>query len=179
MNDIAFSGDGEPTSFSNFDTIVADVAAVKVRRGLGSVKLVLITNASLLHRPRVRQALETLDRHQGEIWAKLDAGTESYYRRISRAAIPLERILRNLGAAARVRPLVIQSLFLRQNGAGPPPSEIAAYADRLREHPRPGRPDRARSSLHGRPPPRGRRCPGPLPSRARRHRGHDPALVLV
>ena len=48
------------------------------------VKLVVITNATLFHRPRVIEALRFLDDHNGEIWAKLEAGTESYYRQIER-----------------------------------------------------------------------------------------------
>jgi wyosine [tRNA(Phe)-imidazoG37] synthetase (radical SAM superfamily) len=131
LNDIAFSGDGEPTSFRNIDTIVDRVAGLKRTKGLDAVKLVMITNASLFHRPAVRRALATLDANQGEIWAKLDAGTEGYYRRVERTPIPFRRILDNLLAAARVRPLVIQSLFLTIDGAGPPDPEIAAYCDRL------------------------------------------------
>src|SRR4051812_33035522 len=57
LNDLAFSGDGEPTTFVNLDEIVGEVAATKRRRGLDAVKLVLITNASMFHRPRVREAL--------------------------------------------------------------------------------------------------------------------------
>ena len=74
LNDIAFSGDGEPTTFRNIDAIVGDAAEIKRRRGLDTVKMVLITNASMFHRPAVKKALETLDANQGEIWAKLDAG---------------------------------------------------------------------------------------------------------
>jgi wyosine [tRNA(Phe)-imidazoG37] synthetase (radical SAM superfamily) len=133
LNDIAFSGDGEPTTFRNIDRIVAAVAAIKERRGLAAVKLVIITNASMFHRPNVRAALEILDRNQGEIWAKLDAGTEEYYHLIERTRIPFARILTNLRDAARVRPLVIQSLFLRLEGVGPPPEEIAAFCARLNE----------------------------------------------
>jgi wyosine [tRNA(Phe)-imidazoG37] synthetase (radical SAM superfamily) len=133
LNDLAFSGDGEPTTFRNIDRIVSAVAAIKGRRGLASVKLVLITNASMFHRPKVREALRVLDENQGEIWAKLDAGTEAYYRLIERTTIPFERILTNLHDAAQVRPLVIQSLFLRVAGTGPPKTEIAAYCDRLNE----------------------------------------------
>ena len=80
LNDIAFSGDGEPTTFRNIPRIVADVADLKRRRGLDHVKLVMITNASMFHRPNVRQALATLDANNGEVWAKLDAGTEDYYQ---------------------------------------------------------------------------------------------------
>ena len=133
LNDMAFSGDGEPTTFRNIDRIVADVAGLKRERGLDAVKLVLITNASMFHRPTVERALATFDANNGEIWAKLDAGTEPYYRLIERTTIPFARILTNLNAAARVRPLIIQSLFMRLEGQGPAPEEIAAYCERLRE----------------------------------------------
>jgi wyosine [tRNA(Phe)-imidazoG37] synthetase (radical SAM superfamily) len=133
LNDIAFSGDGEPTTFRNIATIVAEVAAIKRRRGLDAAKLVMITNASMFHRPGVARALATIDANNGEIWAKLDAGTDDYYHTIDRTTIPFPRILTNLRDAARVRPLVIQSLFMRVDGAGPSAAEIAAYCDRLRE----------------------------------------------
>jgi wyosine [tRNA(Phe)-imidazoG37] synthetase (radical SAM superfamily) len=131
LNDIAFSGDGEPTTFRNIDRIVADVAAVKRRRGLDSVKMVLITNASMFHRPNVKEALAILDRNRGEVWAKLDAGTDAYYHLVDRTPIPFSRILANIRDAARLRPMVIQSLFMRVEGLGPPPEEITAYCDRL------------------------------------------------
>jgi wyosine [tRNA(Phe)-imidazoG37] synthetase (radical SAM superfamily) len=133
LNDIAFSGDGEPTTYRNINQIVADVAAIKRRRGLDAVKMVLITNASMFQRPNVQEALAILDRNRGEIWAKLDAGTEAYYQRVDRTTIPFRRILTNLQDAARVRPLVIQSLFMRVDGVGPSPGEIAAFCDRLNE----------------------------------------------
>lgn len=133
LNDIAFSGDGEPTTFRNFDQIVEDVAACKRARGLDAVKMVLITNASMFHRAHVRRGLAILDANQGEVWAKLDAGTAAYYHRVDRTSIPFDRILANITEAARTRPLVIQSLFLRIDGQGPDPDEIAAYTGRLRE----------------------------------------------
>lgn len=133
LNDIAFSGDGEPTTFRNIPSIVADVAAIKARRGLDGVKLVMITNASMFHRPAVKEALATLDANNGEVWAKLDAGTEPYFQLVDRTTIPFERVLANLHAAALVRPLVIQSLFMKVNGAGPSTDEVSAYCDRLAE----------------------------------------------
>ena len=133
LNDIAFSGDGEPTACPDFDRAVNVCADVRRRRKLDDVKLVLITNATLFHQPRVRQALKTLDANNGEIWAKLDAGTEDYYRLVDRSAVPWQRILDNLREAAIVRPIVVQSLFLRIHGEPPSPAELAAYCDRLRE----------------------------------------------
>ncbi len=133
LNDIAFSGDGEPTTYRNFDQIVADVAALKQRHGLDDVKMVLITNASMFHRPACREALRILDANNGEIWAKLDAGTPEYYQLIERTKIPFERILENITEAARERPLVLQSLFMRVAGDGPPPGEIDAYCGRIND----------------------------------------------
>ena len=67
LNDIAFSGDGEPTTCLDFLPIVEAVAEIKMRRGLETVKLVLITNASRFHHPPVAQALAALDANHGEI----------------------------------------------------------------------------------------------------------------
>jgi wyosine [tRNA(Phe)-imidazoG37] synthetase (radical SAM superfamily) len=133
LNDLAFSGDGEPTTHRNFDEVVGRVAELKAARGLDDVKLVLISNASMFHRPHVERGLAVLDANNGEIWAKLDAGTEAYYDLVERTTIPFRRILDNITAAARARPLVIQSLFMRVHGDPPPPEEIEAFCDRLNE----------------------------------------------
>ena len=133
LRDIAFSGDGEPTVHENFDAVVAACADVKRQHGLAEVKMVLITNASLLDRPHVRRGLEILDANAGEIWAKLDCGTDEHYRRVARTAVPFEQILENITTAAKARPLVIQSLFMRLDGRPPADAELAAYCDRLSE----------------------------------------------
>jgi len=133
LNDIAFSGDGEPTTFRNFDEIIARAAELKARLELPAVKLVLITNASMFHRPAVQRGLALLDAHQGEIWAKLDAGTDEYFQRVERTKIPFRQVLNNILDAARVRLLVLQSLFLRIDGEPPERAEIDAYIARLNE----------------------------------------------
>ncbi len=133
LNDVALSGNGEPTARPEFAPVMDLCADVFARRKLDGVKLVLITNASLLHRPGVRRGLEQLDAIGGEIWAKLDAGTEAYYRQVARAHVPFGRILENLREAAQARPIVIQSLWMRIHGQPPPPSEQQAYRDRLSE----------------------------------------------
>jgi wyosine [tRNA(Phe)-imidazoG37] synthetase (radical SAM superfamily) len=133
LNDIAFSGDGEPTTYRNFDEIIAACAALKVRLGLAGVKMVLISNASMFHREHVQRGLAILDAHQGEIWAKLETGTDGYYQLVERTPIPFRQILENITSAARVRPLVVQSLFMRIHGQEPPPDELLAFCDRLNE----------------------------------------------
>jgi len=133
LNDIAFSGDGEPTTYKNFDEIIAACANLKRSRGLDDVKMVLITNASMFHRPHVERGLEILDANNGEIWAKLEAGTEEYFKLVDRTPIAFRQILDNITAAARVRPVVIQALFMRVAGEPPSAVELEAFCDRLGE----------------------------------------------
>jgi len=133
LNDIAFSGDGEPTTYKNFDEIIGRVAQFKRARGLDDVKMVLITNATMFHRPPVVRGLAILDHNNGEVWAKLDAGTEPYYKLVDRTVIPFQRVLDNILAASKLRPLVLQSLFMRVNGEAPPADEIDAYVRRIND----------------------------------------------
>ena len=132
LNDIAFSGDGEPTTAREFPEAVARIARLKAERGLDEVKLVLITDSSRLQAPEVLAGLATLMAHQGEVWAKLDAGTERHYQAIDRSRIPFGRILENLTATALRWPITIQTLFLEWQGAGPGDEEVDAYTRRLR-----------------------------------------------
>ena len=67
------------------------------------------------------------------MWAKLDAGTEVYFKLINRTKIPFTKILRNIKMTAKARPVVIQSLFLKIKDAGPSADEIDAYCQRLRD----------------------------------------------
>jgi wyosine [tRNA(Phe)-imidazoG37] synthetase (radical SAM superfamily) len=133
LNDVAFSGDGEPTTYRNFDELMSACAAIKQKHGLDDVKMVLITNASMFHRPHVQRGLQILDENNGEIWAKLEAGTADYFKLVDRTPIPFQQILDNITAAARVRPLVIQSLFMRVAGEPPSAAELDAFCDRLNE----------------------------------------------
>ncbi|MCA9041497.1 MAG: radical SAM protein [Planctomycetaceae bacterium] len=133
LNDVAFSGDGEPTTYKNFDELMQLVADLKNKHELDAVKMVLITNASMFHRPVVQRGLDILDQNNGEIWAKLDAGTDEYYQLIDRSKIKFQQVLANITTAAQTRPIVIQSLFMNVHAEPPTASEIDAYCDRLDE----------------------------------------------
>jgi wyosine [tRNA(Phe)-imidazoG37] synthetase (radical SAM superfamily) len=132
LNDIAFSGDGEPTTLREFPRVVERLAALKRRKGLDSVKLVLITDSSRLQAPEIVEGLAILMANQGEIWAKLDAGTETYYREVNRSKVPFTRILENLAATAAQWPITIQTLFLKWQGQGPSQGEVEAYLQCLK-----------------------------------------------
>ena len=132
LNDVAFSGDGEPTSYPGFGAACRLAAELIAWHG-APAKVVVITNATLLDRPAVREALAFLDTVPSQVWAKLDAGTEDYYRLIERTKVPLGRVLDNLLITGQARPIVIQSMFLRYRGEAPSTAEIDAYLGRLRD----------------------------------------------
>lgn len=159
LSDIALSGDAEPTTFTNFYEVVEEVIRVKqfvipANAGIqsfsksldshlhgndkskgfsDSIKFVLITNASCLNRLRVQAAIDLMYRYNGEVWAKLDAGSENYFNEISRSHIQLHDIVRNIIMTARKHPLIIQSCFNRISGTLPPHDEINLYCRRLNE----------------------------------------------
>ncbi len=124
--DIAFAGDGEPTTPRAFPAAARAVRTERDRRGL-EFPLRLITNATMFHRAGVRKALADFD----ELWCKLDAGTEAYFQKVDGTRLPFARILDNLLLVARERKVVVQSLFLTFDGKGPDEAEIAAYCGRL------------------------------------------------
>ena len=133
LKDIAFSGDGEPTLSPQFAETVRLVADVRKELCAESVKIVLITNASTLHLVPVRSALDFMLQNNGEIWAKLDAGTQEFYRTVSRSNVPFQTICTNLTNFTQDFPVVIQTCFLSMHGQRPSVEEIRCYAERLKK----------------------------------------------
>ncbi len=131
LRDFAFSGDGEPT-LSPFFAQAVNVA-VKVRRemNLDLLKLVLITNATCLNDPKLQDAFHFLMNNNGEVWAKLDSGTEEHYRQMNRTTVPFELILSNITDFSKKYSLVIQTMFLNIGGFPPSSQEIDAWISRI------------------------------------------------
>lgn len=127
--DIAFAGDGEPTTPASFPGAVAAVRKVRDRRGLQRVPIRLLTNATMLHRDRVRAGLSGVD----EVWCKLDAGTPERFALVDGTQFPFPRVLSNLKQLARERPIVLQSMFFALDGAPPSEAELDAWRDRIAE----------------------------------------------
>ncbi|HIG80786.1 MAG TPA: radical SAM protein [Verrucomicrobiales bacterium] len=133
VKDIAFSGDGEPTMIHNFADCVQTVVDVKQAEELGATQIVLITDAAGLDKADVKRGLELMDAHEGEVWGKLDAGTEEFFKAVNRTNVKFQRILDNLLATAKSRAIIIQSLFLKVHGEPMSAAELHAYCDRLNE----------------------------------------------
>jgi wyosine [tRNA(Phe)-imidazoG37] synthetase (radical SAM superfamily) len=131
LRHVALSGDGEPTLSPKFSEALQAVVHVRALSGF-PFKIVLLTNGTGLDTAVAQDGLKHLTRSD-EIWAKLDGGTQAYVNRVNRSDVPLEKVLSNILALSRQRPVVIQSLFPAINEEGPPVEEIEQYAQRLLE----------------------------------------------
>jgi wyosine [tRNA(Phe)-imidazoG37] synthetase (radical SAM superfamily) len=91
IRDIAISGNGEPTSAKTFDQVVETIGETVIEAGLaGTIKLVLITNGSLIQRPVVQKGIARLSDLNGEVWFKLDSATSASIRRINNTGISMD-----------------------------------------------------------------------------------------
>lgn len=131
--DVAFSGNGEPTSAREFPRVVETVARKLRECGWGeTVMMRLITNGSLLGRSRVQEGVRRLGELGGEVWFKVDAGTAEGYRRINNVEMSPQSVARNLRLCTTLCRTWVQTCLFALDGTGPTDEEIAAYVDVLR-----------------------------------------------
>jgi len=130
LKDIAFSGNGEPTSCPQFDQALKIVAKLRARYQLGpEVKTRLITNGSLMHRPAVLDNIHSLAALNGEVWFKLDAGTRNDIQRINHVHVNPQQHLNRLKACAALCPTFIQTCVFAWHDEVPNEAFIQAYLD--------------------------------------------------
>lgn len=128
LNDIALSGNGEPTSARVFPQVIDLIGRVMADFGLvGKIKLVLITNGSLADRPRVQAGLKQMAALNGEVWFKFDSATASGMRSINQTRIAPDKQFERLTTTARLCPTWLQTCVFATDGAPPSDVEQAAY----------------------------------------------------
>jgi wyosine [tRNA(Phe)-imidazoG37] synthetase (radical SAM superfamily) len=133
LKDVAFSGNGEPTTSRQFAEIVTATGRVLENHGLaGKIPLVLITNGSLVREPHVQAGLAAMRDLSGVVWFKLDSATDAGMRRLNDAKTGPERARVNLEICARLCPTWIQTLALALDGKPPPEEEVNAYLELIR-----------------------------------------------
>ncbi|MDP8568689.1 hypothetical protein [Methylophilus aquaticus] len=98
VSDIAFAGDGEPTTSLQFpeaiEALATLLAAYPATQRPQSVRV--ITNGSQLHHGHVQHALRSLSMLHGEVWFKLDAGTDQEMLDINQTRLPVALHLQRL-----------------------------------------------------------------------------------
>ena len=105
---ITFAGNGEPTIHPEFAEIIDDTIEARDKYA-PNAKITVLSNASQLHKKRVKEALKKVDKNI----QKLDVGTEEMFRLINQPLgnLSLNQIMDKL--ISFEGNLIIQTLFLR------------------------------------------------------------------
>ena len=128
LNDIALSGNGEPTSAREFNDVIELIAKLKP----ADLKLVLITNGSLIQRDSVQQGLRRLAQLNGEVWFKLDRASEAGMALVNDTKTTPAAVRRNLAAAIACCPNTwLQTCWFALDGVPPGKQEEDDYLDFL------------------------------------------------
>lgn len=120
INDIALSGNGEPTSAEEFAQVIALLGKLKLELRLpDNLKLVLITNGSLLYRSSVQQGLREMVRLNGEVWFKLDRASVAGMILVNDTRTTLAKVRENLCTAISLCPTWLQTCWFALDGKPP------------------------------------------------------------
>ena len=66
------------------------------------------------------------------MWAKLDAGTQSWFERVDGTKLSLNKVTENITWAAKRHPIVLQCMFHRFGDEAPSDAEIIAWVARVK-----------------------------------------------
>jgi wyosine [tRNA(Phe)-imidazoG37] synthetase (radical SAM superfamily) len=126
--DIAFSGNGEPTTASEFPEAVALVGRVLDDLVLPEHPcLRLITNGSQLGKSGVQRGIALIGQRGGEVWFKIDAvGTEAM-QRFNGVALQPETVQRRLRKCASLCATWVQTCLFAMDGQAPAPEDLDRY----------------------------------------------------
>ena len=128
IHDIALSGNGEPTSAKEFGQVIELIGRVKKDFALpADLKIVLITNGSLIHRPAVQAGLKRMGELNGEIWFKFDRASTKERQRINNTSISLKKIREHLAIASALCPTWLQTCVFQLDNEPPSSEEVNAY----------------------------------------------------
>ena len=130
LKDIAFSGNGEPTSAAEFPQVILIVKKILQEFDLlHKIKIRLITNGSLMHEASVLKSIEMLEEINGEVWFKVDAATEETIKTINQVNLKPNQILERLLNTANICPTFVQTCIFMINGKSPDDKDIDAYIE--------------------------------------------------
>lgn len=133
LNDVALSGNGEPTSAAEFPEVVDVIGRALADFGLLAlgVKTVLITNGSLAHRTGVLEGIRRMVPLNGEIWFKFDRATVPGMGLVNDTKTDPQRHFQRLKRVALLCPTWVQTCMFALDGMPPSDKEICAYLDML------------------------------------------------
>ncbi len=128
LMDVAFSGNGEPTSADEFaDAVIVVEKVLREFSLLEQLKVRLITNGSLLHRPTVRQGIARIGAIDGEVWFKVDRASIEGIARVNGVRLTPRRIRAALLDCAELAPTWVQTCYFAIDGTEASEAEQLAY----------------------------------------------------
>ncbi len=129
LMDIAFSGNGEPTTCKQFGEVLDIVAEVMQQYDLiqQDVKVRLITNGSQMDKVEVQAWMKKLAQINGEVWFKIDAGNRAGFARINDIQMTPEAHIKRLKNCAALCPTLVQTCMFALDGIAPSEADIADY----------------------------------------------------
>ncbi len=143
LKDIAFSGNGEPTSAKEFPQVITLVEKVLNDFKLlddehpiikdQPIKVRLITNGSLMDKDGVLNSVRHLAKVHGEVWFKVDGGAPEDVARVNDVNINIASVIKRLKACAAACPTFVQTCMFGLDGKPPSESHISAYIKLLAE----------------------------------------------
>lgn len=132
INDIALSGNGEPTSAKEFEQVIALIGNLRQELALPAhIKLILITNGSLMHRKNVQQGLRRMAQLNGEVWFKIDRASKAGIQRINSTRTSMAKVRENLATAIALCPTWLQTCWFMLDGEPPGKQDEDDYLDFL------------------------------------------------
>ena len=133
LNDVALSGNGEPTTSKQFAAVIARIRGVLERFDLlGRIAVVLITNGSMSDQPHVQEGLRAMAGMGGQVWFKLDRATEAGLAATNSVRMTPDDHRARLVAVSGLCPTWVQTCMFQVDGAPPEAAEIEAYLGTLR-----------------------------------------------
>lgn len=133
INDIALSGNGEPTSAKEFAQVVSLIGRLINELALpADIKLVLITNGSLMHRESVQAGLRLMASLNGEVWFKLDRASEAGMLLVNDTQASLAKVRENLTTSISLCSTWLQTCWFALDGAAPSEQDENDYLDFLK-----------------------------------------------
>ena len=128
--DIAFSGNGEPTSAREFPEAVDVVGRQLDGVGLlGRLKIRLITNGSLTRQTYVQKGVARIGELGGEVWFKIDRGSSEEILRVNGTHTSPARIRKALLTCSGLAPTWVQTCLFSIDGLPLGEAEFMDYLE--------------------------------------------------
>jgi wyosine [tRNA(Phe)-imidazoG37] synthetase (radical SAM superfamily) len=132
LKDIAFSGNGEPTSAKQFPQIISLVEQILTEfKLINKIKVRVITNGSMIHKPVILKSIQHLEKINGEVWFKLDGGTREDILRVNDVNIDPDKHIAHLRLCAELCPTWVQTCMFSYQNQTYSESQLSAYLTQI------------------------------------------------